>query len=141
MPAKAPSASASAPGAAVVATFAAGGTQHRARTGDTLLVNRMPLNPGDEAVFNQVVLAEFPDGTTAVGNPRIPGAEVRATVEENCRGEKLRVFKLRRRKNSKRAAGHRQDLSRITVRAIECPAPSGGTGAAGETGNNAPEAN
>ena len=107
----------------ITATVAVGGKQFRVRPGDTLILDRLANEEGQEAVFDQVHLAEFPDGSVAVGNPVIPNARVTATIDHHPRGEKLRIFKLRRRKNSKRSGGHRQDLTQITIRAIECAPP------------------
>lgn len=124
-----PSAPAS-PDSRITATFAAGGKQFRVKPGDTILLDRLHLPQGEEAVFDQVQLAEFPDGAIAVGTPAIPNARVTAAVDAHLRGEKLRIFKLRRRKNSKRSAGHRQDLTQITIRAVECQKPAANTAAA-----------
>lgn len=107
----------------ITATFVVGGKQFRVRPGDTLFLDRLASEQGQEAVFDQVRLAEFPDGSVAVGKPTIPNARVTASIDNHARGEKLRIFKLRRRKNSKRSAGHRQDLTQITIRAIECAKP------------------
>ena len=108
----------------VTATFSVGGKQFRVKPGDSLVLDRLPIQQGQEAVFDQVRLAEFPDGSIAVGQPNIPNAQVTAAVDSHLRGEKLRVFKLRRRKNSKRSAGHRQDLTKITIRAVQCNPPA-----------------
>ena len=111
------------PDARITATFAAGGGQFRVKPGDTILLDRLAVPQGHEAVFDKIQLAEFPDGSVAVGTPEIPNARVTAVVDAHPRGEKLRVFKLRRRKNSKRTAGHRQDLTQLTIRAVECQKP------------------
>ena len=108
----------------ITATFSVGGKQFRVKPGDSLVLDRLAVNQGEEAVFEEVRLAEFADGSVAVGQPTIPNARVTAAVDSHLRGEKLRVFKLRRRKNSKRSAGHRQDLTKITIRAVECQAPA-----------------
>lgn len=108
----------------VTATVSVGGKQFRVKPGDTIRLDRLPAAPGEEAVFDQVRLAEFPDGAVAVGRPNLPNARVTAVVDARLRGEKLRVFKFRRRKNSKRSAGHRQELTQLTIRAVHCDAPA-----------------
>ena len=108
----------------VTATFAVGGKQFRVKVGDTLLLDRLALQPGENAVFDKIQLAEFPDGEVIVGQPHIPDASVTAAVDNHSRGEKLRIFKMRRRKKSRRAAGHRQDLTQITIRAVQCAQPA-----------------
>ena len=113
--------------AQITATIAVGGKQFRVRPGDTILLDRLAINEGEQAVFDKVHLAEFPDGSVAVGAPTLQNARVTATIDAHPRGEKLRVFKLRRRKNSKRTAGHRQDLTRITIREVHCEPPAAKT--------------
>jgi large subunit ribosomal protein L21 len=67
--------------------------------------------------FDKVLLI-YGEGGTRVGNPVIPGARVEATLVDEVRGPKVRIFKHRRRKAYKRRAGHRQDYARVRVERI-----------------------
>ncbi len=99
------------------ATIRTGGKQYRVKVGDRLAVEKLAGAGGDEIAFGDVLLIEREGGVT-VGAPTVPGARVRAKVLAQMRGEKLRIFKFRRRKNSRRTRGHRQSLTRIQIAEI-----------------------
>ena len=99
------------------AIFRAGGRQFRAAEGDTLLVDRLDAQPGEEVRFDQVLLVQ--GDTVKVGSPLVAGAAVVAQVEKETKGDKLVVFKFKRRKNYARKAGHRQRYTRVKVTRIE----------------------
>lgn len=92
------------------------GTQYRVKSGDVITVDRLSADIGSEIALEQVLLIEKAEGgvVTAPGKD----AAVTATVTEHLRGDKVRVFKMRRRKKSRRTSGHRQDLTRLTIGAI-----------------------
>ena len=69
-------------------------------------------------VFNEV-LALFDGATNAIGAPHVPGASVTGEIVEQTRGAKVIAFKKRRRKNSKRKRGHRQDLTIVKITGVQ----------------------
>jgi large subunit ribosomal protein L21 len=97
-----------------------GGKQYRVSPGDELLVERTvpDLAEGDALLFDRVMLVSQGKGVR-VGQPLLDGAVVRSQVVAPVRGDKLIVFKKKRRKGYKRTQGHRQDYYRVRVEAIE----------------------
>jgi large subunit ribosomal protein L21 len=97
-----------------------GGKQYRVSPGDELLVERTEagLEAGDTLLFERVMLVSTND-SLRIGDPVVDGAKVRGQVVAPVRGEKIIVFKKKRRKGYKRTRGHRQDLYRVRVEAIE----------------------
>jgi large subunit ribosomal protein L21 len=97
-----------------------GGKQYRVSPGDELLVERTQpdLGQGDALVFERVMLVSQGDAVR-VGRPTVEGALVRGEVVAAERGDKLIVFKKKRRKGYKKTQGHRQDYYRVRVEAIE----------------------
>jgi large subunit ribosomal protein L21 len=97
-----------------------GGKQYRVSPGDELLVERTEsgLEAGDEMKFERVMLVSRGDDVQ-VGTPLVDGATVHGQVVAPVRGDKIRVFKKKRRKGYKRTQGHRQDLYRVRVEKIE----------------------
>ncbi len=100
------------------ATFITSGRQFTVKPGDILIVNQYPgKNEGDTLTFDQVLLVG--EGASAkIGTPTVAGAKVTAKILENKRGEKIDIFKHRRRKGYYRRRGHRQELSVIKVETI-----------------------
>jgi large subunit ribosomal protein L21 len=97
-----------------------GGKQYRVSPGDELLVERTQpdLGQGDALVFERVMLVSQGDAVR-VGRPTVEGALVRGQVVAAERGDKLIVFKKKRRKGYKKTQGHRQDYYRVRVETIE----------------------
>jgi large subunit ribosomal protein L21 len=97
-----------------------GGKQYRVSPGDELLVERTQpdLGRGDAVVFERVMLVSQGDAVR-VGQPTVDGALVRAQVVASERGDKVIVFKKKRRKGYKKTQGHRQDYYRVRVETIE----------------------
>jgi large subunit ribosomal protein L21 len=97
-----------------------GGKQYRVSPGDELVVERTQadLKKGDDLVFESVMLVSQGDAVR-VGQPTVDGAVVRSQVVEPVRGDKVIVFKKKRRKGYKKTQGHRQDYYRVRVEAIE----------------------
>jgi len=97
-----------------------GGKQYRVSPGDELNVERTErdLKAGDALTFDHVMLISQGD-ELQVGKPVVEGALVKTQVVEALRGEKIIVFKKKRRKGYKRTQGHRQDYYRVRVESIE----------------------
>jgi large subunit ribosomal protein L21 len=96
------------------AVIKTGGKQYRVAAADVITVASLAGEPGDAVAFD-TVLVLGQDGTTEVGAPTVPGATVAGEVVEQTRGPKVIAFKKRRRQNSKRKRGHRQDLTVIRI--------------------------
>ena len=92
------------------------GKQYRVEEGDTLLVDRMK-DEGSVEIDSVLMISD--DGETKVGTPYVSGARVKATVTGARAGEKLRIFKYKKRKNYKRRIGHRQKYTELVIDAIE----------------------
>jgi large subunit ribosomal protein L21 len=97
-----------------------GGKQYRVSPGDELNVERTErdLKAGDALTFDHVMLISQGD-ELQVGKPVVEGALVKTQVVEALRGEKIIVFKKKRRKGYKKTQGHRQDYYRVRVESIE----------------------
>ncbi len=94
------------------------GVQQKVTPDAVLEVPRLAGEPGSKLTFDQVLV--FADGDRiAVGQPTVKGAKVTAEVIEHLRGEKLRIFKFKRRREYRRRRGHRDELTRIKVSAIQ----------------------
>jgi large subunit ribosomal protein L21 len=101
-------------GSKLFAVIKTGGKQYSVAAGDTITVMTLAGNPGDRVMFDRVLMLSE-DGEPAVGTPFIDGASVAGQIVEQTRGPKAIAFKKRRRKNSKRKHGHRQDLTLVRI--------------------------
>jgi large subunit ribosomal protein L21 len=97
------------------------GRQYRVEENQFLVVNRLSGNAGDKLTFDKVLLIGD-KGKMKVGEPTIKGAVVSATVEKHGRGDKVVVFKKKRRKGYVKRNGHRQDLTGIRIQSIKTKA-------------------
>lgn len=93
-----------------------GGQQLKVAKGDVIAVNRMDGEVGKSLTFGDVLL--IGGDKVLVGSPTVAGASVTADVVEHKRGEKVIVFKMRRRKNYRRTRGHRQELTVLKITGI-----------------------
>jgi len=103
----------------VYAIIRSGGKQYRVAEGDRLQVERDVLGSAEEdkVTFNEVLMVG--GDQPKVGSPTVSGASVVATVVRESRGEKIIVFKKKRRKNhAKRTHGHRQDVVEVRIDSI-----------------------
>jgi large subunit ribosomal protein L21 len=100
------------------AVFETGSKQYRVSEGDKIEVEKLTAESGQTVTFDRVLLVSK-DDKVAVGTPTVAGAKIVADVVENKRGgEKLVVWKLKRRKGYRRKAGHRQSLTVLRVKQI-----------------------
>ena len=100
------------------ATIKTHGQQFTVTEGDILTVNRYPGTEKGSTVEIKDVLAVGEGANFKVGTPTLSGATVSATILENKRGDKVIVFKKKKRKGMERKRGHRQELSVIKIQTI-----------------------
>ena len=96
------------------AVIKTGGKQYRVAADQTLEVEKLAGDAGDTIVFDKVLMVAG-DGEPMVGAPIVAGASVAGEIVEQKRGPKIIIFKKRRRKNSRRKNGHRQDLTLVRI--------------------------
>jgi large subunit ribosomal protein L21 len=94
-----------------------GGKQYKVAPGEKLKVEQIPAEVGTEIVLDQVLMVG--DGESVrLGQPTLAGTTVKAKVLAHGRGEKLQIFKMRRRKNYRRHQGHRQGFTELEIEGI-----------------------
>ncbi len=93
------------------------GQQFKVEKDQKIFVHRLPKNSGDSVEFDKVLLVDN-EGKVKVGTPSLKGAKVTAKVLEHVRGEKVKIFKKKRRKGYQKQSGHRQDFTQIEIESI-----------------------
>ena len=96
------------------AIIVTGGKQYKVAEGDTLFIEKLPVEAGDKVVFDQV-LAILDGDKATFGTPVVEGAKVEAEVVKNGKGKKIVVFKYKPKKNYRRKQGHRQPYTKVTI--------------------------
>ena len=91
-----------------------GGKQYRVAVGEKLKVEQIPPDSDSQIVLEEVLMVAGGD-EVKVGTPLVAGATVKATVVSHGRGEKVRIFKMRRRKHYQKHQGHRQNYTEIRI--------------------------
>ena len=99
------------------AVIKTGGKQYRVKEGDLLEIDKLGAEKGRKVIFDRVLLIED-EGRVLVGTPVVENAVVRAEVVENFKGEKVLIFKKKRRKQYRRTKGHRQELTKVRIEKI-----------------------
>jgi large subunit ribosomal protein L21 len=99
------------------AVIVSGGKQYRVAVGDVLRVETLPVAAGETVNLDQVLLVANGDDVR-VGSPTVSGASVTATVRAHGRGEKIHIFKMRRRKHYRKHTGHRQNYTELEITGI-----------------------
>ena len=94
-----------------------GGKQYRVVAGDKLKVEQIPADVGAEVILDQVLMVGEGE-SVRLGQPTLAGATVKATVLAHGRGEKVKIFKMRRRKHYQKHQGHRQGFTELKIDAI-----------------------
>ena len=100
------------------AVFKTGGKQYRVAPGDVLRVEKLSAEAGDTINIDKVLMVADGDNIN-VGTPHLDGASVSAKVRAHGRDKKVHIFKMRRRKDSRLQAGHRQHFTEIEITAIK----------------------
>ncbi len=104
-------------GVAMYAVFQSGGKQHRVTEGQTVRLEKIELEVGASVEFDNVLM--IADGENInVGAPYIAGGKVTAEVVTQGRGDKVKIVKFRRRKHSRKQAGHRQWFTEVKITGI-----------------------
>ena len=96
------------------AVIKSGGRQYKVSVGQTLEVNRLPVEVGEQVHFNEVLLISDA-GNTMIGTPLVDNATVLATATKQGRGEKLIVFRYKPKKRIRHRRGHRQELTILSI--------------------------
>jgi len=94
-----------------------GGKQYRVSAGEKLKVEQIPADVGAEVILDQVLMVGEGE-SVRLGQPLLSGASVKATVVSHGRGEKIKIFKMRRRKHYQKHQGHRQGYTELKIEAI-----------------------
>ena len=94
-----------------------GGKQYRVATGEKLKVEKLAGDIGSEFLIDEVLLVGAGD-EVKVGTPLVPGASVKAKVLAHGLGDKVKIFKMRRRKHYEKHQGHRQGFTEIEITGI-----------------------
>jgi len=98
------------------AVIKTGGKQYKVAANDTITVERLAGEPGDKIELGEVLMLGGDD--IAVGSPTVAGAIVAGEIVRQSRGDKVIAFKKRRRKNSRRKRGHRQEYTVLKITEI-----------------------
>ncbi len=99
------------------AVIKTGGKQYRVQVGEKIKVEQIPADVGSQVVIDQVLMVSNGELVT-IGTPLVAGATVQVTVIAQDRADKVRIFKMRRRKHYQKRQGHRQNYSEIFVNGI-----------------------
>jgi large subunit ribosomal protein L21 len=99
------------------AVIRTGGKQYRVAEGDTVRVEKLAGDPGDKVEFGEVLA--IGGATPMIGSPLLKDVKVSAEIVEQGRGEKIVIFKLKRRKKHRRKAGHRQAYTAVKITSIK----------------------
>jgi large subunit ribosomal protein L21 len=99
------------------AVIKTGGKQYRVAAKDVITIAKLDAQPGESVTFGEVLMFTNDNGTE-LGGPTVQGVTVAGEVVEQMRGPKVIAFKKRRRQNSKRKRGHRQDFTVVRITEI-----------------------
>jgi large subunit ribosomal protein L21 len=99
------------------AVIKTGGKQYKVAPGEKIKVELLPADVGAEVVLDQVLMVSEGE-SVRLGAPTVAGATVKATVVAHGRGEKLQIFKMRRRKHYQKHQGHRQGYTELSIDSI-----------------------
>ena len=100
------------------AVIQTGGKQYKVKSGEILKVEKLPATKSESKVEFNEVLAYGDDKIIEIGSPTITGAKVEANLVKNGKNRTILIFKKRRRHNSRRKNGHRQEYSLIKINKI-----------------------
>jgi len=96
------------------AVIKTGGKQYKVAAGDKLKVEKLAGDVGSKVVLDKILMLADGEAVT-IGSPLVAGAKVNATVVSHGRGDKVMIFKFRRRKHYRKTQGHRQSYTEILI--------------------------
>ena len=99
------------------AIIVTGGKQYKVSEGDTLFIEKLPVEAGDQVVFDNVLAILDGDNAT-FGTPSVAGSTVEASTVKNGKGKKIRIFKYKAKKGYRRRQGHRQPYTKVEITKI-----------------------
>mgnify|MGYP003589488620 CR=1 FL=1 len=99
------------------AVIKTGGKQHKVSEGDVIAIEKISGGKGDAVVFDEVLMVEK-DGDIRIGRPLVEGAKVTGEILAQTKGDKLVVFKIKKRKGYRKKTGHRQQLTSMKIKEI-----------------------
>ena len=99
------------------AIIVTGGKQYKVSEGDTLFIEKLPVEAGDAVTFDKV-LAVLDGDKATIGTPVVSGATVEATTVKNGKGKKIRIFKYNPKKGYRKRQGHRQPYTKVEIKKI-----------------------
>ena len=99
------------------AVIETGGKQYRVAEGDVIYVEKLNAADGETVTFDKV-LAVVDEGVNVFGAPTVDGASVTGTVVKTGKGKKIRVYKMKPKKNYRRTQGHRQPYTKVQIGTI-----------------------
>jgi large subunit ribosomal protein L21 len=102
----------------VFAVIKTGGKQYKVEKDNIIKIEKLAGDVGSEVKFEEVLMFGAEQGGTIVGSPLVKGASVTAEILSQTRDTKVLVFKKRRRQNSRRKNGHRQDVTHVKIKSI-----------------------
>lgn len=102
----------------MVAIIKTGGKQYTVTENDVIKIEKLNNDVGDKVSFDEVLLVSN-DGDIKVGKPFVEGAKVNAVVEEQGKGDKVIIFKFKRKKDYRKKRGHRQLYTKVRIESIE----------------------
>ena len=99
------------------AVIKTGGKQYRVAAGEKLKIEQIPAEVGAEITIDQILMVGEGE-SVKIGTPVVAGATVKATVVSHGRHDKIKIFKMRRRKHYQKHQGHRQNYTELRIEAI-----------------------
>jgi len=99
------------------------GQQFKVEKNDEIFVHRLEGDPGTKIEFDQVLLLDN-DGNISVGKPLVEGTSITGQIVDHVRGDKVVIFKKKRRKGYEKESGHRQDFSKVLIEDISLQSSS-----------------
>jgi large subunit ribosomal protein L21 len=93
------------------------GQQFKVEKDKKIFVHRLKQNEGEALEFDRILMVDD-NGKIKLGTPVLEGAKITAKVLEHVRGEKVKIFKKKRRKGYQKLSGHRQDFTQIEIQSI-----------------------
>lgn len=100
------------------AVIKTGGKQYIVKPGDVIDIEKISGEPGEEVNFEEVLLVSADGEDVKVGSPVVESARVEGKIVRQKKGDKIVVFKFKRRKGYRKKAGHRQNLTSVEITSI-----------------------